>query len=274
VHLQDVKYEYLSVDFYLSKSCNKSCYYCTAWTLEMRNLEVDLDFLKYTLECFKGHKTLIQLLGGEPGLIKNLKEVVDMIKEYPEFKVSILSNSLIRRKHPWVLEDPEIYYQEHLVLDFHEDKIEKLGNYDFFTKNNLNNYNIIIKTPGYFQYEKNFEISDKINHDNTFLKPYNSRSPSYDITKQESLLTRKICSKFPMVPVIDFEIKKLRHCSKKFIDGSRHFDITPENIHKMMTFELFEFESYCDTCTETIKFGPKDEGRVLKIMDRMLIDAE
>ena len=36
---------YLAIDFYLSKSCNKSCHYCTAWTLEMRNLDVDMEFL-------------------------------------------------------------------------------------------------------------------------------------------------------------------------------------------------------------------------------------
>lgn len=266
-HLRDIKSEYLSVDFYLTKSCNKTCHYCTAWTLEMRNLEVDMEFLRHTLECFKGHKTLIQLLGGEPGLVKNLKEVIEMIREYPEFKVSVLSNSLVRRKYPWILEDPEIYYQEHLVLDFYSDKIEKLGNYDFFPENDLNNYNIIIQTPGYFEYRKNFNINNQIHHDNTILKVYNSRSPSYDVIEQSPLINRKICAKFPMVPVIDFELKKLRHCSKKFINGSRHFDITPDNIHKMMTFELFEFEDYCDVCTEQINFGPKDQERVLRIME-------
>lgn len=255
---------YLAVDFYLSKSCNKSCYYCTAWTLEMRNLEVDMVFLKETLEYFKPHKIRINLLGGEPGLITNLKEVVEEIKKYDNFVLSILSNSLIRRKYPWVLDDSDIYYIEHLVLDFHEDEIEKLGKHDFFPLNNNNNYNLIIKTPNYYKYRLNFDLSI-IDHSNTILKEYNSRSPEYDVTEQSPELDRRICAAFPMVPVIDFEIKKIRHCSKKVINGSRQFDITKENINKMMTFELFEFEEYCKTCVETIPERSYD--RMLDILE-------
>ena len=149
---------YLGVDFYLSKSCNKSCHYCTAWTLEMRNLTVDMDFLRTVLDYFKDHKIKINLLGGEPGLIKNLDEVIAEIKKNPNFIPSVLSNSFVRKRYPWILEDPDIYYVEHLVLDFHEDQIEKLGNYDFFGPNDLNNYNLIIKTPGYFAYRDSFDI--------------------------------------------------------------------------------------------------------------------
>ena len=50
--LEDLKgSEYRTVDFYLSKSCNKSCHYCTAWTLQMRNLHVDMDFLQIILKA-------------------------------------------------------------------------------------------------------------------------------------------------------------------------------------------------------------------------------
>ena len=58
----------------------------------------------------------------------------------------MLSNSLVRKFHPYVLEDPNIYYVEHLVLDFHEDKIEKLGNFPFFAENDMNNYNPVSYT--------------------------------------------------------------------------------------------------------------------------------
>lgn len=258
---------YQAVDFYLTKSCNKTCHYCISWTLEMRNLEVDMAFLRHTLECFKGNKTIIQLLGGEPALVKNLKEVIEMIQEYPEFKVTVLSNSLIRRKYPWILEDSNIYYLEHLVLDFHEDKIEKLGNFDFFKKNNKNNYNIIIKTPGYFEYRKNFKLSEKIDHENTILKKYNSRSPTFDIVEQAPLMTRKMCSKFPLVPVIDFEERKLRHCSKK-INESKRYEITKENINKLFDYTLFEFEDYCDKCTEMLSPNVgKTHEQILHIME-------
>ena len=258
--------EYLSIDFYLSKSCNKSCYYCTAWTLEMRNLHVDMDFLDRTLEYLSPYKARINILGGEPGLIKNLDEVIAKIKSYPNFVPSVLSNSLVRKFYPHILEDPEIYYVEHLVLDFHEDKIEKLGNWPFLPENELNNYNLIIKTPNYFKYRENFDLSE-IDHKNTILKDYNARSPEYDVTEQAPELNRKLCAKFPSVPVIDFEIQKIRHCSKKVINGSRTFDVTKENIDKMMNFELFQYEEYCKVCTEHI--NPHVNYKVAKMLEIM-----
>lgn len=252
MHIDNLKeLGYKTVDFYLSKSCNKSCYYCTAWTLEMRNLDVDMDFLRHTLDCFAPYKTRVNLLGGEPGLIKNLDEVVDEIKKYENLIPSVLSNSFVRKRYPHMLDDPTIYYVEHLVLDFHEDKIEKLGNFDFIPENDLNNYNVIIKTPNYFKYRENHDLS-QIDHKNTILKPYNARSPEYDVSEQAPEIERKLCAKFPSVPVIDFEIQKIRHCSKKVINGSRQYDITEDNIGKMMRFELFEYEEYCKICTEHI----------------------
>jgi len=71
--LEDLKgSEYRTVDFYMTKSCNKSCHYCTAWTLEMRNLDVDMDFVRTILEGLAPYKTRICLLGGEPALVKKL----------------------------------------------------------------------------------------------------------------------------------------------------------------------------------------------------------
>jgi|SRR6056300_586740 len=247
--LKDSKY--YAIDFYLSKSCNKSCHYCTAWTLEMRNLDVNMDFLRRTLEYISPFPARINLLGGEPALIKNLDEVIAEIKKHDNLICAVLSNSLIRKKYPHVLEDPEIFYFEHLVLDFHKDKIEKLGNFDFFSENENNNYNIIIETPNYFEYKKNFDL-EYINHKNSIFKAYNSRSPTYDIKFQSPELNRRVCAAFPSVPVVDFEIEKIRHCSKKVINGSRQFDVTKENVYRMMTYDLFEFEDYCRTCTEAI----------------------
>jgi hypothetical protein len=256
--------EHLRVDFYLTKTCNATCHYCTAWTKEKRNLVVDLKFLRSTLEKFKPHKTHIQLLGGEPGLVKNLREVVDMIKEYDNFKISILSNSVIRKRYPWVLEDPDITYIEHLVLDFYEDRIEKLGRYEFLPENNLNNYNLIIMTPNYEKYKHKYNLIS-LNHKNTMFKEYNSRSPTYVASEQAPEFERRICAAFPMVPVVDFEIQKIRHCSKKVINGSRQFEITQENIDKMMNFELFEYEDYCKKCMEPIPARSREQ--ILRIME-------
>ena len=263
--------EYLTVDFYMTKSCNKSCHYCTAWTLEMRHLTVDMDFLRKTVKYLSPYKTRICLLGGEPGLIKNLDEVIAEIKKYPNLVIQVLSNSLIRKFYPHVLEDPEILYIEHLVLDFYEDEIEKLGNYDFFEENDKNNYNLIIQTPGYFEYKDKHDLSH-LNHKNTEYKEYNSRSPTFEVTEQAPELDRRVCARFPLVPVIDFEIQKIRHCSRKVINGSRQFDITEENIDKMFSYELFHFESYCKICPDIIPRRP--DAQRIAILDKLTADGE
>jgi organic radical activating enzyme len=257
VPLENIFDSHLTVDFYLSKSCNKSCHYCTAWTLEMRNLTVDLDFLDKVLEYLSPYKTRINLLGGEPGLIKNLDKVIEKIKPYDNLVCSVLSNSFVRKRYPEILDNPDIFYLEHLVLDFYGDKIEKLGNYDFFEENDKNNYNIIIKTPNYFEYRKNHDLS-ALDHKNTRFKPYNSRSPTFNRLEQDPEEKRRVCAAFPSVPVIDFEIRKIRHCSKKVINGSRQYEISQKNIDKMMNYQLFEFEEYCKVCTEIIPLFPRE----------------
>ena len=251
------------IDFYLSKSCNKSCHYCTAWTLEMRNLTVDMNFLSKTLEGLSPYVVKIQLLGGEPGLIKNLNEVIDEIKKHKNLIPTVLSNSFVRKRYPNIIKDPSVLYFEHLVLDFHENKIEKLGNYNFFEENDLNNYNFIIMTPNYFKYRENHDLSI-LDHKNTKFKSFNSRAPDFINMKQAPEFDRKMCAAFPKVPVVDFEIQKIRHCSKKVINGSRQFDVTKENIDKMMNYELFEFEDYCKKCTEHI--DKRSEDQILNIV--------
>ena len=171
-----------------------------------------------------------------------------------------------------MLEDPEIIYIEHLVLDFYEDRIEKLGNFDFLPENDKNNYNLIIETPGYFKYKDQHDLS-YIMHKNTEFKEYNSRSPDYHsdhFVEQAPELDRRICAKFPLVPVVDFELQKIRHCSRKVIDGSRQFDVTKENVDKMMTFDLFQFENYCRTCMDIIPNRPKQ--RKLQILEKIALE--
>jgi len=179
--LQEIQDNYLAVDFFLSMSCNKDCWYCTSYTLEMRNLTVDMDFLKSTLEKFKNYKIRICLLGGEPGLIKNLDKVINEIKKHPNFVCQVLSNSFVRNRYPEVLEDPEIVYVEHIILDFYEKEIKKLGNYDFLPENNKNNYNVVVKTPNFEKYKDNYpEDIEKLSHKNTMWKVFNGRSPIFE----------------------------------------------------------------------------------------------
>ena len=255
--LDEIQDNYLAIDFFLSMSCNKNCHYCTSYTLEMRNLTVDMNFLKQTLEYLKNYKIRICLLGGEPGLIKNLDDVINEIKKYPNFVCSVLSNSFVRKRYPHILEDKDILYVEHNILDWYENEVTKLGNFDYIPENDLNNYNVVVRTPNYYKYKDNHpDALQKLNHKNTMWKTFNGRSKEFTDVVQADEIDRKMCAAFPMVPVIDFEKKHIVHCSKKFANNtelSKTFELTQENIDKMMNFRLFKYENYCKTCTEWVQ---------------------
>ena len=270
-YIQD---NYLAIDFFLSMSCNKNCHYCTSYTLEMRNLTVDMDFLRKVLGYLKNYKVRCNLLGGEPGLIKNLDEVIAEIKKNDNHVCSVLSNSFVRKRYPWILEDKEILYVEHNILDWYEHEVTKLGNYgDFVPENNLNNYNVVVKTPNYFKYRHKYpEIVKKLDHRNTIWKAFNGRSAEFTDIIQADEIDRKMCAAFPMVPVIDFEKRHIVHCSKKFANNtelSKTFELTQENIDKMMNFQLFKYENYCKTCTEWVQpkghFPMRKYAKVLNV---------
>ena len=255
--LTEIQENYLAIDFFLSMSCNKDCHYCTSYTLEMRNLTVDIDFLKQTLEYLKEYKVRVNLLGGEPGLIKNLDDVINEIKKYPNFICSVLSNSFIRKRYPHILEDKDILYVEHNILDWYENEVKKLGNFDYVPENEYNNYNVVVKTPNFFKYKDNHpEVVKELDHKNTMWKAFNGRSPEFTDVIQAAEIDRKMCAAFPMVPVIDFEKRHIVHCSKKFANNtelSRTFELNQDNINKMMNFRLFKYENYCKTCTEWVE---------------------
>ena len=271
IKLIDVQNNYLAIDFFLTMTCNKDCHYCTSYTLEQRNLTVDMEFLNKTLYYLRDYKVRCNLLGGEPGLVKNLDEVVAAIKSNPNHVCEVLSNSTVRRRYPQILKDPDIIYVEHMILDFYEDEITLLGNpnYEYHDENEFNNYNLVIKTPNFEKYKHLYpEAMAKLDNKNTLWKEFNGRAPNFgeiQITKQAAEIDRKMCAAFPMVPVINFENQNLVHCSKKFANNaitSKEFEITQENIDKMMTFRLFKYESYCETCTEYVQ--PKGHFNIKK----------
>ena len=256
-NLDEIQANYLAIDFFLSMSCNKNCHYCTSYTLEMRNLTVDMDFLRKTLGFLKDYKVRVNLLGGEPGLIKNLDEVITEIKKNSNHVCSVLSNSFVRKRYPHILEDKDILYVEHNILDWYEHEVTKLGNFDYVPENDMNNYNVVVRTPNFYKYKDKYpEVMKKLDHKNTMWKAFNGRSAEFTDVIQAPEIDRKMCAAFPMVPVIDFEKEHIVHCSKKFANNtelSKTFDLTQENIDKMMNFRLFKYENYCKTCTEWVQ---------------------
>ena len=185
--LQQIQSDYLSIDFFLSMSCNKNCYYCTSYTLEMRNLTVDMDFLKQTLGYLKNYKVRVNLLGGEPGLIKNLDEVISEIKKNPNHVCSVLSNSFVRKRYPHILEDKDILYVEHNILDWYEHEVTKLGNFDYIPENDLNNYNVVVRTPNFFKYKDKYpECNEEVRPQEYYVEGFNGRSPEFtDIVQHQ-----------------------------------------------------------------------------------------
>ena len=85
-------------------------------------------------------------------------------------------------------------------------------------------------------------ILSYLKHKNTEFKEYNSRSLDYgDSTVVPSIeLERRICAKFPLVPVIDFELQKLDIAVEKLLTVPDNLITPKENIDKMMNFDLFQ----------------------------------
>ena len=80
-----------------SKKCNQKCYYCNVYEPE-GEVFIDLDFLKYVLDCCP-FNTVIEFTGGEIGLIENLDENFKTMYDHINIKHMIaLSNGLIRKK--------------------------------------------------------------------------------------------------------------------------------------------------------------------------------
>ena len=151
--------------------------------------------------------------------------------------------------------------------------LDLLPPYGFIKENEYNNYNLCVKTPNFFKYKHLFpEEMKQLDHKNTMWKSFNGRTPNKDdileVHTQAAEIDRKMCAAFPMVPVIDFEKKHIVHCSKKFannIELSKTFEITQENIDKMMNFRLFKYENYCKTCMEWVE--PKGHFSYEKICE-------
>ena len=47
----------------------------------------------------------------------------------------------------------------------------------------------------------------------------------------------------------------------------QNFEVTEENLHKMMTFKLFEYENYCKTCMEYL--NPNGHYRAYKVLEML-----
>jgi len=62
---------------------------------------------------------------------------------------------------------------KHNILDWYEDEVKKLGNFDYVPENDFNNYNVVLRTPNYFKYKDKYpEIIKKLDHKNTNVEGF------------------------------------------------------------------------------------------------------
>ncbi|MDX1701182.1 MAG: hypothetical protein R3250_11220 [Melioribacteraceae bacterium] len=243
--------------------------------------EIDLDFLKYILNCIPSN-TMIEFCGGEPGLVSNLEEAFNIVYSHPNVKfVQIMSNGLVRIRGYDFLEKDNVYYCEHLIEEINGKDIRLF--YDSLaivekprwryvivttertTKSLLKHYDYYKKL-GFFRemywyklmnpktesirpfanelqqfYEK---LKDENYRDAVFVL---NRIRNRDNVDSSTKSRRAACGwNCPHISV-DFETKELVHCGS-YLEHSKKVKFNLETFRKHLHCNLFKPESYCDTC--------------------------
>lgn len=265
----------------VTKKCNQNCSYCgipgTSIYKDI-NPEVDIDFLKYVIDCHDSY-LMIEICGGEPGLISNIDEVFKTIYNSEKVKrIQVMSNGLIRKRGVDWLNKVDRYC-EHLILDivgkemikhysdlefdYQKNFIYVIVTSEITTRSILENWKFwkehdICKSPNFW-----FKImADKVNSIYDFKEElfdlFKKISPVYDISfeketiidminNEERIFERKLCAKNPPNILVDFETKELAHCGC-FPTVCKRFPFNKEVVKSNMKCELFELEDCCKTC--------------------------
>jgi hypothetical protein len=287
---------YYKLGILTTRICNQKCYYCNNYYDYTIKPEIDIDYVLYILNIFNkcGVDNLyIELSGGEPGLLSNLKELIDKILGLKYIKkLDILTNGYIRKYNTSLITDyNNIKYIEHPCLNIND----KILNYFYdditFYNNIYNNVNQLIVMDDLtvtslinnFNYFKNL----KLFNNNIFFKLLTPKKQKLDddllvkykkffsmikrtsglnyhyLCMDELFLYRKhfgeetkrlICSKISSMQYIDLQNKIIGQCSMN-VDLCYKADITEENIKKTINGLLFTEEAEC--CKQCIKYNDK-----------------
>lgn len=267
------------IQFILTKKCNKECYYCDLKSSN-EDLEIDLDFLKYVLNILP-EKLMIEVSGGEIGLIKNLDDVLSIIYGNKKVKsMNIMSNGLVRLKGYDFIDYKNVQYREHLIKEIVDKKVVKMyDSLDFIRKENWryvvvttqNTIKSLIINFEYFKSKNFFDdmfwfklINEKtIKVDNIIdilicfyekLKSINHIDSNYlenikyiNNYNRSIVSKRFFCSSNVSQPVIDFETKEIVHCSTNLMKSQR-FKFNKENFDLNLKRRLFSLENCCSNC--------------------------
>jgi len=251
------------IELILTRDCNQKCSYCTTYTIPKNKPTLSNSDLEFIKNIKFPKNSFIEITGGEVGLIDNLIDVIDIIKLKGK-KIRIMSNGLVRKKFPEIIQDPNILYCEHLF----ENSTKKFYNLEPFSENNLNNYNVIVTTEDVIDNIDNFK---NLIHKNTWLKMVNFKGSNhqkgskfinfYKEIKDKTYINlnlklfninekdRKFCSINPPTPFINIQERTIGHCAK-ILNLSKTVSFTEENFEKLKKSELFGFEDYCSVCDD------------------------
>jgi len=112
--------KYYNIGILLTRNCQEKCYYCFNYNGKKEETEVDLEYFKWILSKYSDLDLTVELSGGEPGLVRNILDVIEYLENSSFVKRwSILSNGLFRKKYGTLSDKyKKIYYiGEHLCLD-------------------------------------------------------------------------------------------------------------------------------------------------------------
>jgi MoaA/NifB/PqqE/SkfB family radical SAM enzyme len=254
-----------------TRYCNFNCNYCTTAYKDSGHPEVDLDFLKYVLDCLPS-ESLVELTGGEVGLLINLDDTFKTIYNHKNIKhITVLSNGLVRLiGTDWL---DKVEYWEHLISKiFGREIIKFYPTLDLegsdrsivvmtepTTKSLVENFNYF-KEMGLFEphfFYKLMNHKSRISIDNykdNLINFYGEIKDKYFINMILSTVLkthynreRLSCGKYPPNSFADLETKQLGHCAVN-VNQSDKWEFNKENLNKLINGELYRERDYCKTC--------------------------
>ncbi len=257
----------------LTKKCNQKCYYCTTATDE--STEVDIDFLKYVLDCLP-EESGVELTGGEIGLVENIDNVYRTVKDHKNVKhIKALSNGLLRLVGvDWI---KDIEYWEHLIKDVRGFCVEKfydldldqphtyvivttqttvqslLDGWSYFEQKGLFRENFLYKL---MNHKSNIGINKYFNDLCVFYTKLNGHEyfkrmliyyyakygVQYPIKEQQ----KNLCGMYPPNVYVDFQTKQLGHCAMN-IELTNKIQFTNENLTQMKN-SYYKDDPCCEHC--------------------------
>jgi len=223
IQLPDYKYRmdknFLTINWIINKYCNLRCSYCVGWHNASRDGIVDRHHYKDIADAFlylkqsAGKRLYIDLTGGEPSLVPNFIELINILGKYGFF-IGIQTNLCTKViKEVVYYTDPEKLIQIEAAYHYETlDKDKKLQDMYFenFSLLSEKGFTVVLKIVATPKELKNFEkrvewLRRKLPEGSIiFVQPYitglagtkdNPRSYPYIYTDEE----KKILSKFMKV---------------------------------------------------------------------------